>query len=58
MSYWTQFKINNENLGKIGRIKINKKIYKKIWWKNEEFLKGEDLLGILNNLLNLKSRRD
>lgn len=35
-------------------MKINKKIYKKVWWKNQEYLKGEDILGCLNYLKNRK----
>jgi hypothetical protein len=48
--------LKNQRVGKLGRIKINKKIYKKIWWKNEEYLKEEDILGCLK-LLNTSKKR-
>lgn len=49
-----KLKIQEQILGKIGRIKLNKKIYKSLFWKNEEQLKEEDLLGCLNYLINRK----
>nr|AKL79025.1 RNA polymerase beta subunit [Euglena viridis] len=42
---------NKYNLGKIGRIKINKKIYKKKLYIKENTLKPEDILGALTYLI-------
>lgn len=47
-----KIKLKSMLLGKIGRIKINKKLYKKTWWNNEEHIKVEDILGCLNYLQN------
>lgn len=47
------FKKKNYNLGKKGRMDINKKIYKKIFWDNSNFLKPEDILGSLYQLIEL-----
>nr|YP_009540920.1 RNA polymerase beta subunit [Lepocinclis tripteris]AYQ93346.1 RNA polymerase beta subunit [Lepocinclis tripteris] len=43
------------DLGKTGREKINKKIYKKNNYLLSKRLKAEDLLGCINNLINLKN---
>lgn len=45
--------MNKYELGEVGRNKINKKIYKKSLYKNEKFLKPEDILGALNYLINI-----
>jgi hypothetical protein len=42
-------------LGEIGRIKINKKLYKKEFWTTITTLQPEDLLSVLNYLLKLRS---
>ena len=47
-------KKENYNLGKIGREKINKRIYKKGLWTKYDTLIPEDLLGSTNYLINLK----
>jgi hypothetical protein len=41
-------------LGKIGRIKINKKLYQKEFWTTNRELQPEDLLGAANRLLKIK----
>nr|YP_009145541.1 RNA polymerase beta subunit [Trachelomonas volvocina]AKL82454.1 RNA polymerase beta subunit [Trachelomonas volvocina] len=35
----------NSDIGKIGRNRINCKLFKKYLWKDEEFIKPEDILG-------------
>lgn len=35
----------------MGKSKINKRIYKNTFWKNEKTLKPEDILGALNTLI-------
>lgn len=35
----------------MGKTKISKKLYKKVFWKNEKTLKPEDILGALNTLI-------
>nr|YP_007517064.2 RNA polymerase beta subunit [Euglena viridis]AEY70834.2 RNA polymerase beta subunit [Euglena viridis] len=42
---------NKYDLGEIGRIRINKKIYKKKLYKKEILLKPEDILGALSYLI-------
>nr|YP_010700364.1 RNA polymerase subunit beta [Flexiglena variabilis]WCH63512.1 RNA polymerase subunit beta [Flexiglena variabilis] len=54
----TIMRFDNYNLGKIGRNKINKKIYKEKIWTNNQTLIPEDLLGTLNYLINLKHGLD
>nr|YP_010700491.1 RNA polymerase subunit beta [Strombomonas costata]WCH63631.1 RNA polymerase subunit beta [Strombomonas costata] len=45
------------DLGEIGRIRINRKLYKRELWKNERILKPEDILGAVNNLIKIKRIR-
>lgn len=35
----------------LGRSKLNKKIYKKEFWKNDKTLRPEDILGAINILV-------
>ena len=49
-----QSKKNQYNLGEIGRIRINKKIYKKEFWTKNKNLKPEDILGALNYLIKIE----
>lgn len=45
-------------MGKIGRIKINKKLYKKEFWTTNRVLQPEDMLGAANRMLKIKSGCD
>lgn len=53
-----KIKLKEIIIGKIGRTKLNKKLYKKLWWKNEEYLKIEDILGCLKYLINNNKEYD
>nr|AMD08025.1 RNA polymerase beta subunit [Euglena mutabilis] len=46
---------NKYDLTKIGREKIDKKLYKKVFWSKQTTLKPEDLLGSVNILLKIKN---
>ena len=43
-------------MSEIGRKKINQKLYKREFYKNEKSLKPEDLLGALNYTLKAKNK--
>lgn len=45
-------------MGKIGRLRINSKIYKTTTSENKEFIKPEDLLGCLIYLSGIHSTFD
>nr|YP_009503399.1 RNA polymerase beta subunit [Euglena clara]AXA45453.1 RNA polymerase beta subunit [Euglena clara] len=49
------FDRNNYDLGEIGRIKINKKFYKKNLFANSKNLKPEDILGVINYMTKLNT---
>nr|AYQ93407.1 RNA polymerase beta subunit [Lepocinclis tripteris] len=49
------YKKNYFDLGKLGREKLNKKIYIKNNYLSSKRLKAEDLLGCIHNLINLKN---
>ncbi len=49
------FEKDRYQIGNIGRIKINTKLYKKQFWRKNETLKPEDILGTVNYLLKLNS---
>lgn len=46
---------NKYNLGEIGRININKKLYKKEFWTIQKVIQPEDLLGAINYILKINS---
>ena len=46
-------KSSKYDLSEIGRLKINRKIYKKEFWSSETTLKPEDILGAVNTLIKI-----
>lgn len=48
--------INKYDLGEVGRIKINRKLYKKEFWTTKRTLQPEDLLGAINHMLKIKEK--
>lgn len=43
-------------LGKQARLKINKKLYKKVFWKYSNHIKPEDILGSIEYLIKLNKK--
>lgn len=47
--------MRNYDLGQIGRVKINKKLYKKEFWTTIRTIQPEDLLGVVYYILKVRA---